>query len=131
MIAGLIKWATKRRPCDLVVDVDYMERWYVIPRNRFFNIYIHHFMGSDEPIPHNHPWYSLSWIVSGHYTEHLLSGSRIKRAGSWTLRTPDLYHWIEIDKPVYTLFITGPRLQEWGFLRGAKWVHFMDHEGRR
>lgn len=26
---------------------DYLHRWYVIPRNRFFNIYLHYFLRSD------------------------------------------------------------------------------------
>ena len=36
---------------DLVVGGDadpYLRRWWLIPRNRIFNVYLHHFMRSDD-----------------------------------------------------------------------------------
>lgn len=119
------------RPCDLVVDVDYMDRWYVIPRNRFFNVYAHRFVGSDAPVPHDHPWASLSWILKGNYTEHTPYGSSVKHSGSVTIRGPKSLHWIEIDKPVWTLFITGPKIRDWGFLCNAIWINHTDYINQR
>ena len=115
------------RPCDMLVDEDYMERWFIIPRNKFFNIYAHHFFGSDADTPHDHPWFSLGWILDGEYVEHTPYGSRVKKSGSITLRAPSSFHWIEIDKPVYTLFITGPRWRKWGFLCNKKWVPYDEY----
>lgn len=49
----------------------YLERWYVIPRNRFFNIYLHHFKMSDEDFAlHDHPWlFNISYVTEGYYKE--------------------------------------------------------------
>lgn len=115
------------RPADFVVDVDYMDRWYIIPRNRFFNIYFHHFTGSDAPTMHDHPWISLGWILKGTYTEHTPKGSFKRKAGDVRLRMPRSLHWIEIDKPVYTLFITGPRMRIWGFECENGWVEHTEY----
>lgn len=46
----IIGWALARKP-DLCVGGEvnpYMRRWYVIPRNRLLNIYVHQFMRDDE-----------------------------------------------------------------------------------
>lgn len=49
----------KRRPPDVVIGGDaspYMRRWWVIPRNRRFNVYLHHFLRSDDDRAlHDHP----------------------------------------------------------------------------
>ena len=127
----LIKHLMKKRKCDLLVDIDYMERWYIIPRNRYFNIYAHYFIGSDANVPHDHPWYSFGWILKGEYIEHTVYGSETKKEGSKTFRTPNAFHWIEIDKPVYTLFITGPRIKNWGFLCGTKWIEHKKYIQKR
>lgn len=44
----------------------YMERWWLIPRNRFFNIYLHRFWRSDDDRAlHDHPWVNLSILLKG------------------------------------------------------------------
>lgn len=48
----------------------YMRRWYVIPHNKWFNIYLHQFLRSDDDRAlHDHPWWNLSWVLSGGYYE--------------------------------------------------------------
>src|SRR5690606_2464831 len=91
---------------------------HLIPKNRWFNIYLHHFLGSDlDGALHNHPWPSISIIIFGKYLEHTESGSRIVKAFRPKFRGPNFYHRIElIDGPVWTLFMTGPVIQKWGFL---------------
>lgn len=131
IIFGIIKRITNRPP-DVVVDKDYMDRWYIIPRNKIMNIYFHRFYGSDAPIPHDHPWWSLSWILQGSYREFTPEkGMCIKREGSITLRNAKQLHYIEINEPAYTLFITGPRIRDWGFQCESGWVHFREYIKRR
>lgn len=127
----IIKQSLAGRPCDLLIDRDYMERWYLLPRNRFFNLYFHRFYGSDAPVPHDHPWVSMSWILDGSYVEHTQRGASKKSVGNITLRGAKSLHWIEIDKPVYTLFVTGPRMRRWGFQCEQGWVDFSDYIARR
>jgi hypothetical protein len=126
LILKFLLWITKGKE-PLLIDVDYMERWFIIPRNRFFNIYFHRFFGSDAPTPHDHPWVSMGIILEGEYLEHTPKGDFKRHTGDVTLRLPSSLHWVEIDKPVYTLFITGPRVRRWGFECKDKWVDFREY----
>ena len=49
-----------RRPADFVIggaERPYLRRWWVIPRNRLFNVYLHQFLRSDDDRAlHDHPW---------------------------------------------------------------------------
>lgn len=120
-----------RRPPDFVVgtpDDPYLKRWWIIPRNRWFNIYLHQFFHSDEDRAlHDHPWVNCSILLAGSYVEHMRGGrSTIRRPWRPTFRLPGTAHRIEImdGKPVWTLFITGPRVREWGFHCPKGWVHW-------
>lgn len=113
-------------------------RWWIIPRNRLFNIYLHRFVLSDEDRAlHDHPWINASILLSGEYIEHTPSGKFNRKEGFAYFRRARSPHRIELIKekmsyssiksippvalynnngfPVITLFITGPRIREWGF----------------
>ena len=49
-------------------------------------------------------------------------------AGHWKLRrSGNMAHRIELtDGPCWTLFVTGPKYQEWGFLCPRGFVHWKD-----
>lgn len=50
---------------------EYLWRWHIIPRNRWFNLYLHKFAhGDDDRALHDHPWVSASLILDGRYREH-------------------------------------------------------------
>ena len=125
----------------------YLLRWFVIPRNRFFNIYVHCFLRSDDDrAHHSHPWlFNASLLLSGSYIEHTIKAGGIvvrthRVAGCWKVRFGAAPHRIELLTvahyvitqplnsdliPCWTLFITGPRMREWGFYcmeRG--WIHW-------
>jgi hypothetical protein len=74
---------------------------------------------------------SLGVILKGQYIEHTPKGDFIRKQGSITFRLPSSLHWIEIDKPVYTLFITGPRIRIWGFQCKNGWIDFNKYIKRR
>ncbi len=125
-----------RREPDLVIRENYMRRWYVIPRNRFLNIYYNEFSGPDETVLHDHPWVNLSLVLRGIYAEFLPDqrasdgiGARLRLPGDLVARRATAMHYIEPRSPkVCTLFITGPRVRDWGFLcpnRG--WVSHKDY----
>ena len=126
MILRFLLWFTKNKK-PLLIDKDYMERWFIIPRNRFFNVYFHRFFGSDAPTPHDHPWFSVGLILQGNYLEHTPSGDFVRVSGDIVFRAASSLHWIEIDKPVYTLFVTGPMVRVWGFQCKSKWVDFREY----
>lgn len=69
-----IKRAFHREP-DFIVggkDAPYLRRWWVIPRNRFFNIYLHNIIRDDDDHAlHDHPWHWCSIHLRGAYYEIL------------------------------------------------------------
>ena len=129
-----MKWF-KRKP-DLVIGPDYMHRWYVIPRNRFFNIYLHKIMHDDDDRAlHDHPWYSLSFLLKGRLREIYRVTSSSGRAVEKIryphrlrplFRSARFAHRLEVVEPAWTLFITGPKIRLWGFWCPKKWVPWQD-----
>lgn len=137
----------ERRPHDFAIgggDDPYMLRWYIIPRNRFFNIYLHHMRRNDIDVAlHDHPWPSLSWCLRGRirewtFNEQWQEQSAWVLEGTWVFRTAELAHRLEVEPgEAWTLFITGPALRGWGFwcikeeagarcARFVPWADFVD-----
>lgn len=123
-----------RRPPDIVIGGDeqpYLRRWHVLPRNRFFNIYLHQFLRSDDDRAlHDHPWVNVSILLKGHYVEHLPGDDlRFRSRGQVIFRrSGKISHRIEIITgiPVWTLFITGPRYRMWGFHCPQGWKPYYE-----
>lgn len=118
-----------KRPPDFIIGPEsspYLLRWWVIPRNRFFNIYLHIILRSDDDRAlHDHPWVNASFILNGCYQELTPCGLFERKCGSLTLRFPTSAHRIIItDKPAMSLFVTGPKVREWGFHCPSGWVHW-------
>jgi hypothetical protein len=164
-IAWFIRRMESREPDVLIggpVDT-YMRRWWVIPRNRLFNIYFHHFMRSDDDRAlHDHPWWNISAVLTyPGYKEHVpkvhhfdlddkpvydyQNTEVIERIpGEICFRGAKTAHRIElmhtpygVDEngklvvvpkpiPVYTLFITGPKVRDWGFHCPKGWKDWRD-----
>lgn len=123
-----------RRSPDFVIgnqDNPYMLRWYLIPRNRLFNIYLHKIVRDDDDRAlHDHPWISVSILLNGAYTEVTEKGRRVFKVGSVIFRSHKYKHRLEVldNKPCWTLFITGPKIRVWGFhcLKGfVPWYDFV------
>lgn len=136
------------RPPDFIVYRDdnsqYLRRWWVIPKNKYFNIYLHHFLASDEDRAlHDHPWWNISVLLKGSYREHMpvrldrwkhsgcrLTIFKVRKPFRPVFRRAEAIHRVELygdpnkdnkPIPVWTLFITGPRTQEWGFWCPKGW----------
>lgn len=114
--------------------VPYMRRWFVIPRNRVLNIYLHCFQRSDDDRAlHDHPWlFNASVMLRGGYVEHTIAAGGVNHrrwleAGSWRFRWGPAPHRVELigaEPKVWTLFITGPVVRRWGFHCPDRWVHW-------
>ena len=113
----------------------YMLRWWWLPRNAFFNVYLHKVLrGDDDRALHDHPWWSFSIVLSGGYTEHMIvAGGTNSREwfgpGSVRFRrSGKIAHRLELpvvngeEQAAVTIFITGPVLRRWGFCAPEKWV---------
>ncbi len=141
MLNKIQKWAEKymkSREPDFVIggsDDPYLLRWWVIPRNRFFNIYLHKVLHSDDDRAlHDHPFCNVSFIVKGGYDEYTIAdggvGHRARRlAGAFKFRLPSAAHRLEIVPELgetITLFVTGPRVRQWGFHCPQGWKHWKE-----
>jgi hypothetical protein len=132
--------ALGRKPDFVIGDPSnpYLLRWWVIPRNRVFNIYLHKILRSDDDRAlHDHPWWNMSIILKGGYVEYVPGGSYLRKAGHIICRRATAQHRlalftirVELDgtrgadgyplasrflAPCWSLFITGPKIRDWGF----------------
>jgi hypothetical protein len=140
----------------------YLKRWWIIPSNRFFNIYLHRFLKSDDDRAlHDHPWWNCSILIQGEYIEWVPRSNyemwpgntptrpykrheghiyfRSARAAHRVELMPgepkiDMkvyedadFHYIFSEIPVTTLFITGPKIREWGFLCAQGWRSWREY----
>jgi hypothetical protein len=113
----------------------YMRRWFVIPRNHLFNIYLHNIVRDDDDRAlHDHPWWFLSVMLRGSYVEWLSGGNaNLRRAPSVAFRRATTSHRVTLPKdwdglpiPCWTLVFTGPRVRSWGFQCPQGWRHWRD-----
>lgn len=145
---GLRRWLLRRcqrvmarRGPDFIIGGaadPYLQRWWLLPRNRVVNVYLHRFLRSDDDRAlHDHPWRSVSVVLAGGYLEELPAdpsrpaGATVKRtrvAGQVTTRGARAAHRVELmadrqgaRQPAVTIFITGPRVREWGFWCAWGW----------
>lgn len=115
----------KREP-DFIIGENYMSRWWIIPRNKYFNIYLHKITGNDEDRAlHDHPWHSVSFLLKGRLKEILKNKVRYPKRFLPIFRSAKMAHRLEVvDSPVWTLFITGPVVRSWGFHCPKGWIHW-------
>jgi len=130
-----------RKP-DFVIgnpDDPYMLRWWVIPRNKWFCIYLHKFLKSDDDRAlHDHPWWNISLIIKGRDIENMPVNATdprgdkkavLRKAWRPIFRRAEASHQIELipgDPPVWTIFIRGREVREWGFWCPQGWRFWKD-----
>jgi len=137
----------KREPDFLIGPSEadtYMRRWFVIPRNKIFNIYLHHMLHDDDDrAPHDHPWWSLSLCLEGWIDEHEMINEKKDprlslavydgagrpwtrnqiRQGDFKWRGKEYAHLLKLPEgEAWTLFITGPKVRVWGFHCPKGWI---------
>jgi len=120
---------------------------YFLFRSKYLGIYLHHFLRSDnDRHVHDHPWTFITFLIGGGYWEHIPKNHEAGwcGCGAWHLRRNDdllpyiarirrhrfsiLYrpatwrHWVEIDKPAWTLVFRFRRERDWGFITEKGWV---------
>ena len=114
---------------DFVIGDDYLRRWWVIPRNPWCNVYLHDIRKSDDDRAfHDHPWMNTSFLIEGSYIEHTPEGRFTRQAGDYVIRGAQQMHRLEVTpgQNAISLFITGPKVREWGFDCPQGWVHWQD-----
>lgn len=138
-------WPTKRVIRDQLTGAPYLVRWHLC-KTRWFRLFLHRILREDhDREPHNHPWpWALSLVLRGGYAEERTTPlgdpqvhpciSRLALAthavGGLNWIGKRVYHRITSVLPnTYTLFLTGPRTREWGFLRRGEHVDWREYLG--
>jgi hypothetical protein len=130
-IEGVKTWANgimSREP-DFIIGDNYLRRWWIIPRNEGCNVYLHEILHSDDDRAlHDHPWDNTSMLLDGSYIEHTPEGSFVREAGSIVTRPATALHRLEVPDGgrAVSLFITGPKVREWGFDCPKGWRHWTE-----
>lgn len=160
----LLRRIAGRKPDDIIGGEEnpYLIRWCLIRKNRWYNLYLHHTVRSDDDRAlHDHRWWNVSLVLDGGYIEivprfpeawpHNAELRQVPRkVGALVLRRPDAPHRLALNatynqatwerglQASWSLFITGPRVREWGFWcfnsTAPRWVHkdaFADETGMR
>jgi hypothetical protein len=107
--------------------LDYLQRWFIVPRNEEMNIYLHRFLHSDEDrARHDHRGDNRSWLLQGQYIEDTEDGRRLVRAGETVDRKAEQPHRVELidGEPAVSLFLIGPIRRDWGFHCPEEWVQW-------
>lgn len=128
---------------DLIIGDRYLLRWYVLPRNKWFNVYLHNILQDDEDRAlHDHPWNSISFMLKGSLREvyfnrrmipaHLMQNvnlylsRNLRPSFKPVFRSARYAHRLEVIKPTWTLFITGRKVRDWGFHCPNDWVPWQE-----
>ena len=103
----------------------------------FFALYVHHFHRSDhDRHVHDHPWSFVTLLLSAGYWEHLPKFAELpdgEQVRAWRRRFSVLWrpaewrHWVEIERPVWTLVLRLRRRRAWGFWTERGWVDWQTY----
>ena len=137
MLKLLDRLGRKRVIMDRLSDEPYLTRYYLFLKERKwfpFNVFLHNFHKGDPDDLHDHPWPFVTVIIKGGYWEHLQTGER-KWRGAGTIRFAGSRecHRVELEPgtDVWTLFIPGPHVREWGFIDKGVWKHHQTYLAER
>ncbi len=128
----------------------YMRRWLFGP-TWTWGLRVHCIERSDADRElHDHPFWFVSFILSGGYYEHTLDGRKTWYGpGSLVFRSADTLHRIELsqtprlgtaacarrecckEKPAWTIVLRGRYARRWGFLAGGAWTTWQKFVGER
>jgi hypothetical protein len=82
----------------------------------------------DDDILHDHPYVSLSLVLtdglSEYYQDSPPNGEKVVRViaqGALVYRSSRFAHQLIVNRQAWTLFLTGPRIKEWGFWCPRGW----------
>lgn len=127
-----------------------IRRWYLIKTKRL-QVVLHHHLRSDPPVMHDHSWRNVTIVLKGGGIEWRPASPEMqeltRRAmgeslppninlrfeytaegdglhpGRIILRKPTDLHWYQLESgnELWTLFITGREVREWGHVIDGKW----------
>lgn len=125
-----IRWAEQLG----LPDCPYVIRWRL--ETPWGSVRVHHWLGPDDDrAHHDHPWWFVTVVLRGGYTDHTPTGPEHLRAGMVRYR-PALHRHTVVPDPggAWTLLVTGPKVRPWGFwprdgkfIKANKWFLTRGH----
>ena len=135
-------WLSKRIISNRSSNKPYLNRIYLLPRNKWFNCYLHIYSGPDDISLglHDHPWHSLSIRLWGSMYEYY---GNPKKPHFWKDCAHEVYAYNVIgryvpiicyrkaniahavfpqSKHLITVFFTGKVRRTWGFFTAKGWA---------
>ncbi len=107
----------------------YMRRWRIL-HARWGGLRVHHILRSDlDRELHDHPFWYVSLVLRGGYTEETPDGRKIWYGpGALLFRSAASLHRLEIPagESAWTLVLRGPIERVWGFATDLGWVPWRD-----
>lgn len=104
-----------------------IKRWTLRLPTRVGALRLHWFYpNTADRDPHDHPWPFGTLVVWGHYTDINHAGRHDRlRPGSFRWRSAlHTHQTVAGSRGCVTLVFTRPDQREWGFWRGAQWLHY-------
>lgn len=97
-----------------------MVRWGI--ETQLGSIRVHHWLAPDDDRAfHDHPWWFLTFVFSGGYTDVGPRGRDVVTAPAVRYRPALHQHTVfPHAQGAWTLLITGPKARAWGFWRHGK-----------
>lgn len=97
-----------------LAECPYMRRWVL--DLGLFAVRFHRWTASDDARAfHDHPWWFLTLVLWGGYTDVSPSGRDRLSVGSIRFRPASHRHTVEVDRLTWTMLITGAPRRRWGF----------------
>jgi len=138
--AGIRRVRDKRRVVAVGPPHDpLMHRYYVIPRNRFLNVYLHCIHRGDVGDLHDHRMANISIVLQGHYQEERFVRRPVPYGPMPAVRRFEVKRWRPLFRwastphrvvldgaAVWSLFVGFPHTRNWGFWverrHVARWI---------
>ena len=115
---------------------NYLERFYILS-TKYIGVYLHRFWIDDDDGLHDHPWHSISCLLSGSYDEEMPERQKVPYGPTiHKLRRPlhPLFYFrnkyaahritipINTQESTWSLFVRfGTKRRTWGFYRNKGW----------
>jgi len=123
-------WVEWKKPLGLT-HCPYAYRWVLgLP---WFSIRIHHWISSDDARNfHDHPWWFITFVLWGGYTDVSPAGRARMNQFSCAYRPALHRHTVVVDPAgCWTILLCGPEIRDWGFWVKDKFKkmnkYFLEH----
>lgn len=102
-----------------LAECPYVIRW--IAETPWASARVHHWLGPDDDRAfHDHPWWFLTFVARGGYTDENPDGGEHLQAPALRFRPALHRHTVVPDEGgAWTLLLTGRIARPWGFWRGG------------